>query len=71
MKKLLKLKIACEILLEIGEDAECIAHLNWRSVPEAAVYQGSTISRHGRVSTYLLNSTKIVDIQGYGYFQIL
>ena len=71
MKTLLNIKIACEILLEIDEDAQCVAFLDWKSIPEAAVYQGSVVSRQGRVSIYMLNSTKIVEIQGYGYFQIL
>lgn len=71
MKNLLKIKIACDILLELGEDAQCVAFLNWKSIPEAASYHGSVVTGHGRVSTYLLNSTKIIEIQGYGYFQIL
>jgi hypothetical protein len=71
MKTLLKIKIACEILLELGEDAQCIAFLDWKSIPEAAVYQRAIVLKHGRVTFYKINSTKIVDIQGYGYFQIL
>lgn len=71
MKRLLKIKIACEILLELGEDAQCIAVLDWKRIPEAAVHQSTTVSKYGRVSIYMMNSTKVVDIQGYGYFQIL
>jgi hypothetical protein len=73
MKNLLKLKIASEILLEIGEfDAsQCIAILEWNKLPEAAVNINTYIVNKGRVSVYRINKSKIVDIQGYGYFQIL
>ncbi len=71
MKKLQKLKVACDILLELGEDAQCIAVLDWKRIPEAAVHTSTYVSMYGRVTQYTLNSTRIVDIQGYGYFQIL
>lgn len=71
MKNLQKIKTACDILLFLGEDAQCIAVLDWKRIPEAAVHKSTDITQYGRVSIYMLNSTKIVDIQGYGYFQIL
>ncbi len=71
MKKLHRLKIACEILLFLDEDAQCIAVLDWKRIPEAAVHKATEVTKYGRVSIYMLNSTKIADIQGYGYFQIL
>jgi len=73
MNNLLRIKIACDILLEVGEfdSTQCIAILEWNNLPEAAVHVSTSIVKSARVSVYKLNSTKIVDIQGYGYFQIL
>jgi hypothetical protein len=73
MNNLLKIKIACDILLEVGEfnSTQCIAILYWNAIPEAAVHVSTYIVKSARVSIYKLYSTKIVDIAGYGYFQIL
>lgn len=73
MKNLLRIRIACDILTEIGlfDDAQCIAILNWNSVPEAAKQVSCTIGANYKVTLYKINNTSFVDIVGYGLFQIV
>ena len=73
MSNLQKLKIAGDILLELGDfnDVQCIAILHWDKVPEAAKQLSSRIGSNYRISFYKLGNTMIADISGYGLFQII
>lgn len=73
MSNLQKLKIACDILLELGEynHIQCIAVLHWDKVPEAAKQLSCTVGGNYRIAFYQLGNTRIADISGYGLFQII
>lgn len=68
-----KLKTACEVLQEAEgyEDINCIAYINWKTMPEAAKEVSSKIIGDVRITEYLLNSNRFVMIQGIGLFQII
>lgn len=73
MNNLLKLKIACDILIEMGEfdSSQCIAILHWKTIPEAAKHISTSVTKSARVSIYKLHSTTIAEIAGYGFFQLI
>lgn len=53
------------------EDVQCVAYLNWKSLPEAAKQVKALVVPDGRVTEYLHGNTRIVNVQPYGYFQII
>lgn len=73
MNKISKLRIAIDFISEFDEfnDISFIATLNWSSIPEAYNHERTLVVSGHRVAIYSLNSTKVLNISGVGFYQIM
>ena len=73
LKSIQRIKIVCNILsLDKEFDGlSCIAHLEWKKIPEAAKYVKTVVMGDSRIAMYKLNETTIIEVSPYGYFQIM
>jgi hypothetical protein len=64
---------ACDIISDIDmfDDVQCVAILQWDKIPEAARQLACHITVKARVTVYVLNKTYIVDISNLGMFQVI
>lgn len=73
MKSILLLRNTCDALISSGEydDIQCLALLNWKSLPEVAKEVRSFVIGETRISEFLMGNVRVIHVQPYGYFQVM